>query len=56
MEALARRSMMRVEHVDIDSDNGHDGFLTEPDQTGPPMGEFIDDVYKSDAGPSGATR
>ncbi|WP_419841714.1 homoserine O-acetyltransferase MetX [Candidatus Poriferisodalis sp.] len=47
VEALSRRPAMRVEHVDIDSDNGHDGFLTEPDQTGPPMGEFIDDVYKN---------
>ncbi len=48
VETLASRPTMRVEHVDIDSDNGHDGFLTEPDQTGPPMGEFIDDVYKND--------
>lgn len=56
VEALRSRDRMRVEHVDIDSDNGHDGFLTEPDQTGPPMGEFIDDIYKSDAGSTGATR
>ena len=49
VDSLRRRESLRVEHVDIDSDNGHDGFLTEPDQTGPPMGEFIDDVYKSGA-------
>ena len=36
-----------VEHIDIDSDNGHDGFLTEPEQTGVPMGEFIEKVAKS---------
>jgi len=35
-----------VEHIDIDSDNGHDGFLTEPEQTGVPMGEFIEKVAK----------
>ena len=36
-----------VEHIDIDSDNGHDGFLTEPDQTGPPMGEFVERIAKN---------
>ena len=54
VEALRRRATMRVEHIDIDSDNGHDGFLTEPDQTGPPMGEFIDDIYKRRHGRCGS--
>ncbi len=35
-----------VEHVDIESDNGHDGFLTEPGQVGPPMGRFVDEATK----------
>ncbi len=39
-----------VEHVDIDSDNGHDGFLTEPGQVGPPMGRFIDEATKRSDG------
>lgn len=43
----ALRGRVEVEHVDIDSDNGHDGFLTEPDQTGVPMGKFVDRIAKS---------
>lgn len=35
-----------AEHIDIDSDNGHDGFLTEPEQTGAPMGEFVNRIAK----------
>jgi homoserine O-acetyltransferase/O-succinyltransferase len=38
----ALRGRVPVEHVDVESDNGHDGFLTEPDQVGPPMREFIE--------------
>lgn len=44
----ALRSRVPVCHVDIDSDNGHDGFLTEPTQTGRPMQAFIDRVAKWD--------
>ena len=44
VDALSGR--VPVEHVDIDSDNGHDGFLTEPEQTGRPMGEFVDRIAK----------
>ena len=44
VDAVADR--VEVTHVDIDSDNGHDGFLTEPDQTGVPMGEFVDRIAK----------
>jgi homoserine O-acetyltransferase len=44
VEAL--RGQVPVEHVEIDSDNGHDGFLTEPEQTGVPMAEFIDRTAK----------
>ncbi len=44
----ALRGRVPVCHVDIDSDNGHDGFLTEPAQTGSPMGAFIDRVAKHD--------
>ncbi len=39
-----------VEHIDVESDNGHDGFLTAPDQTGPPMGRFIDEAAKQGYG------
>ena len=42
----ALKGRVPVEHIDIDSDNGHDGFLTEPEQTGAPMGDFIDKVAK----------
>ncbi|MFQ3330025.1 MAG: homoserine O-acetyltransferase [Candidatus Poriferisodalaceae bacterium] len=42
----ALKDQVHVEHVDIDSDNGHDGFLTEPEQTGEPMKEFINRVEK----------
>jgi homoserine O-acetyltransferase len=42
----ALKNQVHVEHVDIDSDNGHDGFLTEPEQTGEPMKEFITRVEK----------
>jgi homoserine O-acetyltransferase len=42
----ALRGRVPVEHVDIDSDNGHDGFLTEAEQTGAPMGDFIEKIAK----------
>ena len=42
----ALKGRVPVQHIDIDSDNGHDGFLTEPEQTGSPMGEFIDKIAK----------
>lgn len=42
----ALRGRVPVEHIDIDSDNGHDGFLTAPEQTGPPMGDFIEKIAK----------
>ena len=42
----ALRGSVPVEHVDVDSDNGHDGFLTEPEQTGEPMGDFIGKIAK----------
>jgi len=42
----ALRGRVPVEHVDIDSDNGHDGFLTEAEQTGEPMGDFIEKIAK----------
>ncbi len=44
VDALSGR--VAIEHVDITSDNGHDGFLTEPDQTGFPTGEFLDRLAK----------
>ncbi|HCB37853.1 MAG TPA: homoserine O-acetyltransferase [Acidimicrobiaceae bacterium] len=51
VDALA--DQVTVEHVDIDSDNGHDAFLTEPHQSGPPMGRFIDEVAKAQKRASG---
>jgi len=42
----ALRGRVPVEHIDIDSDNGHDGFLTEAEQTGEPMGDFIEKIAK----------
>ena len=42
----ALKGRVPVEHIDIDSDNGHDGFLTEPEQTGGPMGDFIEKISK----------
>jgi homoserine O-acetyltransferase len=33
-------------HVLIDTDTGHDGFLTDADQVAPAVGEFIDGLYK----------
>ncbi|MFT7650557.1 MAG: homoserine O-acetyltransferase [Candidatus Poriferisodalaceae bacterium] len=41
VEAL--RGRVPVDLVDVISDNGHDGFLTEPDQVGPPMRAFLED-------------
>lgn len=43
-----------VEHIDIESDNGHDGFLTAHEQTGPPMGWFIDETVKLSHGSASA--
>ena len=40
------RGRVPVEHIDIDSDNGHDGFLTEPEQSGLPMGDFVEKIAK----------
>ena len=44
--ADAQKGRVPAEHSDIDTDNGHDGFLTEPEQTGAPMGDCIDKVAK----------
>ena len=37
------------QYVPIDSVNGHDGFLLETDQVGPPLAAFLADVEKHDA-------
>ena len=48
VEALTGQVL--VEHIEIESDNGHDGFLTEHEQTAPPMGRFIDEATKLGSG------
>lgn len=47
VEALEGR--VEVEHHDIESDDGHDGFLTEPGQVAPPLTRFLDRCYKDDS-------
>jgi homoserine O-acetyltransferase len=45
-EALAdslREADTDVAHHVIDSDHGHDAFLVEPDNVGPPLADFLDD-------------
>ncbi|WP_336357546.1 homoserine O-acetyltransferase MetX [Haloarcula sp. CGMCC 1.6347] len=45
-EALAdslREADANVAHHVIDSDHGHDAFLVEPDNVGPPLADFLDD-------------
>jgi homoserine O-acetyltransferase len=37
------------EYVEIDSPHGHDGFLIEPGQVGPPVAEFLTAVEKDEA-------
>ncbi|MDS0221748.1 homoserine O-acetyltransferase [Haloarcula sp. S1AR25-5A] len=44
-EALAdslREAEANVAHHVIDSDHGHDAFLVEPDNVGPPLSDFLD--------------
>ncbi|MDQ2070987.1 homoserine O-acetyltransferase MetX [Haloarcula sp. NS06] len=44
-EALAdslREADANVAHHVIDSDHGHDAFLVEPDNVGPPLADFLD--------------
>ncbi|GCF13423.1 homoserine O-acetyltransferase [Haloarcula mannanilytica] len=44
-EALAdslREADANVAHHVIDSDHGHDAFLVEPDNVGPPLSDFLD--------------
>ncbi|EMA28988.1 homoserine O-acetyltransferase MetX [Haloarcula japonica] len=44
-EALAdslREAEANVAHHVIDSDHGHDAFLVEPDNVGPPLADFLD--------------
>jgi len=44
-EALAdslREADAHVAHHVIDSDHGHDAFLVEPDNVGPPLSDFLD--------------
>ncbi len=43
---LLRAAGIPVEHVTIDSPHGHDAFLIETDQVGPPTAEFIAEVHK----------
>ncbi len=38
-----------VEHISIDSPHGHDAFLIETDQVGPPTADFIAEVHKHHA-------
>lgn len=42
-EVLNRNGML-FEHVSIRSDHGHDGFLVEPDQVGPPLTRLLNKV------------
>jgi homoserine O-acetyltransferase len=37
------------EYVEIDSRHGHDSFLIDLDQLGPPLAQFLSDVDKSGA-------
>src|SRR5690606_15360561 len=48
-EALAaglREVGAPVREVVIDSPHGHDAFLLEPDQVGPPVTEFIEEIER----------
>ncbi len=45
VDAVAE-SGCRVEHIDIVSDNGHDGFLTETGQVSPGVSEFMNRLEK----------
>ncbi len=40
-----------VEYVEIDSPHGHDAFLINLEQVGPPLSRFLDDVAKDDLRP-----
>lgn len=37
-----------VEYIEIDSPHGHDGFLIEPDQVGPPLADFLSAIEKDE--------
>ena len=43
------RKGLKTTHVLIETDTGHDGFLTDADQVAPAVGEFIDDLYAGGA-------
>jgi homoserine O-acetyltransferase/O-succinyltransferase len=45
---LARRAGVRADYVELDSPHGHDAFLIEHGQVGPPVAEFLDQVEKTD--------
>ena len=45
---VARRVGVDATYVELDSVHGHDAFLIEHDQLGPPVAEFLDTVEKSD--------
>ena len=34
----------RAEYVEVDSPHGHDGFLIDLDQVGPPISRFLDSI------------
>ncbi|MCC5952859.1 MAG: homoserine O-acetyltransferase [Acidimicrobiia bacterium] len=36
----------RCDHVEIHSPQGHDGFLLEPEQVGPPIADLLESLYK----------
>jgi homoserine O-acetyltransferase len=38
-----RDSAVDVAHHVIESDHGHDAFLVEPDNVGPPVSDFLDE-------------
>jgi homoserine O-acetyltransferase/O-succinyltransferase len=45
---LARGAGVDAAFVELDSPHGHDAFLIEHDQLGPPVAEFLDQVEKTD--------
>ena len=45
---VARSVGVGATYVELDSVHGHDAFLIEHDQLGPPVAEFLDTVEKSD--------
>ncbi|MXR52000.1 homoserine O-acetyltransferase [Halovenus sp. WSH3] len=51
-EALAdamREASLDVAHHVIESDHGHDAFLVEPDNVGPPVADFLDEGLSGSA-------